>query len=535
VSWEHGSVMNVRIFFGLAAGLTVLGALGCGTGQTGSSAAGSAGTGGDGGSGSAGSSGSSGSGGSPVCPDDPADGPVPEACGVWVSASMGDDANEGNQVKPVKTLTHAIELAAKGPGHVYACEETWNEALQMPENVSMHGGFDCTNGWKYIATNKLGGDHRAILIAGSDQIPLMLINGVTGKEPFVTDFYIEAVNAKLAGGSSIGVFVRDEMPFTLRRCEIVAGEGMAGLDGAPGGSMAAPDGPPGKVGANACSAPVSKGGAASENPCDWGSSRGGAGGDASDKIAANGEGGTPAGIAPGGMWGLGQENAPACTDGSAGSDGKNGELGLGAWTGGYLTRDGYLGLEGEDGKPGYPGQGGGGGGATFGKVAVCGAASPGGAAGGAGGAGGCGGKGGSGGKPGGASLAVAIRAKSHNGTLDAVVLRPTKGGKGGNGGAPQTGGSGGDPGQGGVGAGSIKPGCAGGAGGKGGNGGWGGGGQGGLSACWTTVNSHNPAQPGGTRCYQGTDVEGGQGDPFKPAGLGYPGFATGGQGLAYWP
>jgi len=65
--------------------LLISGAVGCGPGD--SSATDN--TGGAGGSG--------GSGGGPVCPDDPADvdGAVPEACGIWVSAGLGNDANDG--------------------------------------------------------------------------------------------------------------------------------------------------------------------------------------------------------------------------------------------------------------------------------------------------------------------------------------------------------------------------------------------------------------------------------------------------------
>ena len=96
---------------------------------------------------STGAAGSAGSGGTtPGCPDDPLLGPVKEECGIWVSAGMGKDTNDGTQAAPVASLTHAIELAAQGPGHVYACAETWTDALVIPGNVSLHGGFDCAKG-----------------------------------------------------------------------------------------------------------------------------------------------------------------------------------------------------------------------------------------------------------------------------------------------------------------------------------------------------------------------------------------------------
>lgn len=523
--------MNVRIFLRLAAVLMTLSAMGCGTGETASSAgtAGSGG-GGDGGStGAAGSGGSGGSGGGSMCPDDPADGPVAEACGIWASASMGDDANEGTQAKPVKSLTRAIELAADGPGRVYACAETWTEPIIVPSHISMHGGFDCAMGWAYVAKKLPGGDKNAILTAGPDEIPMTWIRSPKGHEPLMTNFYVGSANATIPSGSSIAIFVRDEMSLTIRRCEVVAGDAVDGLDGAPGGAMPAPSGKPGNKGADACSAAVSKGGAKQENMCLSGTSAGGAGGDASDVIAADGFGGEPQGIGPGGMPGLGEKNAPTCTNGATGSDGADAAFGIGADAFGHLTLTGYIGNTGEDGPPGKVGQGGGGGGGTLGKAGVCGAATPGGAAGGSGAAGGCGGKGGSGGKPGGSSIAVAVRSDIEAVSFDMLILRAGKGGFGGKGGAPQEGGDGGDPGLGGSGSGSINPGCAGGKGGHGGKGGWGGGGEGGLSVCAATVSDHSPATVSvPMHCYPGLPGDGGIGVPFSSTGdgKGWPGVGT---------
>src|SRR5262245_27161257 len=45
------------------------------------------------------------------CPEDPAERDVPSTCGIWVSASLGDDASPGTQAKPVRTLARAIALA----------------------------------------------------------------------------------------------------------------------------------------------------------------------------------------------------------------------------------------------------------------------------------------------------------------------------------------------------------------------------------------------------------------------------------------
>ena len=60
------------------------GAMGCDSGET--SNTGEGGSGGT--SGTGGTGGTGGAGGGVVCPDDPAEGPVPEECGTWVSAAV---------------------------------------------------------------------------------------------------------------------------------------------------------------------------------------------------------------------------------------------------------------------------------------------------------------------------------------------------------------------------------------------------------------------------------------------------------------
>lgn len=448
---------------GLTIGSVLCGAVGCGTDPSGT-----------------GGGGTGGSGGASSC-DDPVNGPVPENCGIWVSVSQGSDANPGTRGAPVASLTHAVELAKGDKEHVYACAETWTDPLVLPGNMGLHGGFDCDNGWAYLGKQK-----RSILATAPDEIALIVSDDGSGGKATVTDFDIEAADAAKPSGSSIAVLVRDTVPLWLYRCDLLAGNGADGLDGTPADpdDKPAPDGPPGNAGADACSAAVSEGGSSPEASCEaGGTSKGGVGGDGSPAIASNGTAGEPAtGDPEDGAGGLGEANAPVCTDGKTGAVGVMGEHGLGGhgFVGyeGRLTTDGYLGTAGIDGQPGAPGQGGGGGGATFGSVAVCGAATPGGAAGGSGGSGGCGGKGGGGGQPGGASIAIGLRNKL---AYFQTRLLAGKGGKGGNGAPGQVGGAGGNGGLGGGGSGTIKPGCAGGTGGSAGKGGWGGGGQGGPS------------------------------------------------------
>lgn len=473
----------MKWLFRVAIGGALLGAVGCGVDPGSSATGGTSGTGGSSGTGGGGG------GGGVVCPDDPADGPVAEECGIWVSVSLGDDANDGTQGAPVATLTHAIALALKGPRRVYACTETWTESVVIKADVSLHGGFDCAKAWVYQ-----GAPNLSMLTAAPDLVPITWKEGLPGTKAYFTDFFVEAADAVKPGGSSIAILVaQDQVELTISRCEVIAGDGADGVDGEPANpnNPPAPDGTPGNNGASACSAPLSKGGVATETLCNPGTSKGGAGGDANPMIAANGESGEPAADPPAGLGGLGEENAPSCSNGKNGADGAEGQFGYGGGAkvtdNGRLTADGYIGLSGEDGWPGKPGQGGGGGGGTFGSAVVCGAPTPGGAAGGSGGSGGCAGKGGGGGQAGGASFAIATRSDLY---IQDTTMTSGKGGNGGAGAPGQEGGQGGPGGQGGQGLGAIQPGCAGGGGGHGGRGGAGGGGSGGPSACMATIEGH---------------------------------------------
>lgn len=434
---------------------------------------GGSGTGGTGGSG----------GGEPdPCPDDPAEGFVREDCGVWLSASLGDDSHPGTQSRPVQTLTKAIERAQAGTGRIYACGETYVGEFVLPAGISLAGGFACGgHGWAYAGEEKpailvstVPGAHTLTLLAGE-------------KAALLTDLEVEAADAQVPGGSSIPVFSFGAR-WSILRSRLIAGDGADGADGEPGDHDNAPakKGFSGNDGENACTNDVGFGGAAVELQCEAGGviSTGGPGGDGGAAAANDGS----AGLQPPDPNDLGYgaggkgENAllgNACTPGIGGAQGNSGAHGFGATGQGQLTEEGYVGVAGGNGVSGTPGQGGGGGGGSIGSLA-CGD-KKGGAGGGSGGTGGCGGKAGQGGKPGGSSFGLAVVAGVVR--VEDVRIITGHGGNGGNGGAGQLGGQGGLPGLQGMGFGPIvKAACAGGAGGAGGNGGSGGGGLGGHSA-----------------------------------------------------
>jgi hypothetical protein len=441
--------------------------------------------------GSVGAGGAGGEGGGdagPTCPTDPAEGEVGEDCGIFVSASTGEDHHPGTRELPVRTLSHAITLAEAGPGRVYACAEIYPEAVTL-SGVSLFGGFDCDHDWRYVVDE----DRRAEVLAPPALAALTLRESAAMSS--VLDVRVIASDAIEPGASSVAVFALPGSKAFFARATLIAGNGADGAHGEDGSHNGQPaqKGSEGNDGSDACTLDPGLGGLAVATQCmDGTSSIGGQGGDANEIAATGGLEGiqapdpNPQGFGAGGE-GESAAQGTACTPGIGGAHGEDGHNGSGAEAYGRLTITGYIGSPGADGLPGFPGQGGGGGGASLGK-AICGAAPHGGAGGGSGGSGGCGGRGGKGGQAGGSSIVFALL--SDDIRAEDVVLISGKGGHGGNGGALQQGGQGGLPGHGGFGFGpadGAKGGCGGGIGGQGGNGGNGGGGRGGHSVMTAVV------------------------------------------------
>lgn len=428
-----------------------------------------------------------------------------DRCGVFVRASGdSDDGAEGTAAAPLKTLGAAIKKAVMSGGRVYACAETFTEAIEVPGGVTVYGGLDCADKWQWVGertkTTVVGpGDVVAVRIARGEVLP------DPGQIPVadlarLDDVVVQAADAEKPGGSSIAVLV-DRVSAALVRCELRAGNG---ADGAPGAPGAEPDvtgaipraaaGMGGNPGKGACSGSTMTvdGGAHVTNECGGGDvSIGGTGGNG---LLTSGGDGDVGQVGPSGDGGAGEPESggnwncttslgdPDVGGGKPGASGEAGTAGPGAIGLGTITAGGYVGPSGGIGTPGKPGQGGGGGGGARGGN-ICGnggnASGPG-ASGGSGGAGGCGGQPGRGGGAGGASIALSTLDASV--MLEGCTLTAANGGRGGAGGASQPGGFGGVKGPGGAGAGNSKDACAGGVGGLGGDGGPGGGGLGGPSA-----------------------------------------------------
>jgi hypothetical protein len=405
-------------------------------------------------------------------------------CGGIFVRLDGNDENAGTPDAPVKSLGKAIALATALPDatkkNVYACAETFEEKVEIQAAVTLFGGLDCENGWRWIGDQK-----RTTLTAEAGTIPLTMHGGGSVR---MEDVHVLAESVLTSGASSIGA-VADGVTVSLARCTIEAGDAAPGADQRQDTNSATrgDDGNPGEAG---CMASVTAGGAEQFNDCEDGGevSIGGAGGVGQPSNGAIGSDGLPGDSANGGA---GQTTGgTVCAPGNAGAGGMPGEPGRGATALGTLLRGGYDGAGGLPGLPGTKAQGGGGGGGARGvpQSGASGRSCPGGAkgvggpSGGSGGAGGCGGKGGLGGSAGGASIALI----SLDATLQLhdVTLKTGSGGKGGNGAPGQRGGNGGTGGTGGKalsGSSGLDDACDGGQGGQGGQGGRGGGGRGGHS------------------------------------------------------
>jgi len=375
---------------------------------------------------------------------------------VFVSSSRGDDANPGSKASPVKSLAHAIAIA--NGRAIDACGETFTESIVVPSGSALHGGFDCTQDWTYVATSPTQ------LIGAADSIPLTLAGGAATTT--VTDFAVEAFDSKLVGGSSVAVLANTGA-VELDRCRVTAGAGANGVAGAAQQAVAASaDGARGVDDGQCFMVNPTGGGTGGAQTCGAIDVSGGSGGTGSTSpVGGNGIAGLPSG----GAGGVGQGITP-CNTGFPGASGSAGPASTGARGLGTLTASGFTAPVAADASAGYPGQGGGGGGGAK----QCGQVVKAGSSGGGGGGGGCGGAPGIAGSSGGSSLGiVAVDATL---TLHDVTITTGKAGDGGLGGDGQPGGLGGQPG-----AGGNTGACAGGAGGTGGRGGSGGGGAGGHS------------------------------------------------------
>ncbi|WP_438018932.1 hypothetical protein WMF18_07550 [Sorangium sp. So ce315] len=411
-----------------------------------------------------------------------------DTCGVFVSP-QGMPGGAGTTGEPLASLREAIQRAQDGgKGIIYACAGEFNETVLVNGSVTVFGGLDCEDGWKWGKEGK-----ETALTAGPGEVPLTVRPG--NGTVRIEDLKVRAAASDpTADGQSSIAMIADGGTVELFRCELEAQDASNGFAGialseSPRGDKA-PDGLQGARGKRACSVagsvvttevPVAHDCGTPDDPSD--DSTGGHGGAGLENMGGDGSPGDPTRkFSPSGTShpNGGSRTEGACSADVAGTDGPDGDDGKNAERIGSISNTGYTPGSGIDGKRGTTGQGGGGGAGAKGGINECdGLNGTGGASGGNGGSGGCGGQAGKGGHGGGSSIAlISLNAML---VFEQVVLRAANGGNGGDGESGQLGGEGGPGGTGGQEVAPLSPGCNGGKGGKGGDGGHGGGGLGGQS------------------------------------------------------
>ncbi|MEJ7732991.1 MAG: hypothetical protein WKG00_27815 [Polyangiaceae bacterium] len=350
---------------------------------------GSSGSGGSGGEGGQGGSGGS----TPAeCIPSEASDAVGGDCGLFVSASLGDDANDGSQGKPFATVKKALESGDAKAKRIYVCSEQTplSENVVVERAVELYGGLDCGNGWVYDAA-------KPTRIATAAGMITAQVKGVTGSVK-LEDFDLAAADAVEPGGSSVGMFVEGASDVTLRRVHITAGTGQAGTD-----AVLVPFAYAAQPALNGNAATPGMGGLEKTCLCGRGAGMPSIGGKGGDDVmnGQDGEMGLP--NHGGGAGGVVDASCAVAVGSNGSPPAANGAAGPGAAGSGSI--DPALGWVPEAGAPGVhgaPGQGGGGGAGDDDGMG----------AGGGGGCGGCGGAGGPGGGGGGASIALLVRAST---------------------------------------------------------------------------------------------------------------------------
>ena len=322
----------------------------------------------------------------PDCNGNPSAENVIEACGVFAQSDAKGNTEDGTEAHPYKTLQKAIYNA--GTKRVYACASApYAESVTVDAPVEIYGGFECAKGWAWKAAA------RSALNAPAGAVALTLTKPADGTK--VQGFAITSADATMKGESSIAVAV-DDIVAALISCEVTAGDGMGGDDGAPpaGTATKGTDAPaPVAMAMNACiNAASLVGGDPGTLTCDDGVTAGGMGGKGGITAMMSGDGapgvnGTLA-DAVNGLGGAG-ESLMKCVVGVPGKDGTDGTVGDAGLLPGTLSIKGISDATMTDGKPGARGNGGGGGGGAKSGLFCSGSVDGNGASGGGGGAGGC--------------------------------------------------------------------------------------------------------------------------------------------------
>jgi hypothetical protein len=171
----------------------------------------------------------------------PADAPheAPPGSIVYVSATSGNDANDGtDQTKPKKTIAAALTRAQSitSSPEVHVCKGVYDETgLSLTSTISLLGSYDCST-WQRTSTYGFPKFDKVDLttIQNADpttQAPTLFINGAVAQSALVDGFTI--TGAATVATATGGVAVAGSASPVLQNDVITGGSGV-GPAGKPG-------------------------------------------------------------------------------------------------------------------------------------------------------------------------------------------------------------------------------------------------------------------------------------------------------------
>ncbi len=266
----------------------------------------------------------------------PAEGekPPPDACGTFVSSSLGQDGADGSKSAPLRTLGEALARAAPG-ARIYACGERFEEALVVPPSVWLFGGLDCTEGFWYAPSKG------RTEIAGPPGVPAITLPPAPDapQQPETRIVDVRAVGAppwsRAPPRSPCSRTTRTSSSSARRSSPPTAPTART----APRTTSPRPPARTAGPAPSACTAGLVPGATTVQSACDDGFTDGGRGGDGALLLGDDGADGAPETFVNHGV-GAPEAGATLCTPGKVGAPGTSGEPGAGGTSLGILGPSG---------------------------------------------------------------------------------------------------------------------------------------------------------------------------------------------------
>ncbi|MDX9724121.1 MAG: MopE-related protein, partial [Myxococcota bacterium] len=160
--------------------------------------------------------------------------------GVFVSLS-GSDSNDGHILRPVRSISKGIELAAADPAdlldHVFVANGIYEESLTLASGVHVYGGYSTD----FRVHNPVGNETAVFGAAPTVAMP-GAVNAFSLSAPTIFDgFTVVGADAVVEGASSYTVYVHNTgNALIFSNNIVVAGNGASGNRGSDGAEGSSP-------------------------------------------------------------------------------------------------------------------------------------------------------------------------------------------------------------------------------------------------------------------------------------------------------